>query len=880
PWPLADLLTLFWDVFFDKEDTDKKKDDSDYVRKYALRPWLKPNQGTNLPALLILSHGEISGAEKSDLEKVSPLWEHLRSATAFGYDLGEIDKWALQDARHDLIETALGACQDPIDERADFVEEASHKLAMALGDTQWPINEITLWDFSSSIAALFKSGVARSVLEGEIPSVGDMRWRFLSIRFDGLSYFSQVHHITDLIGRREAVEVALNAAQKLLEETYPLGNEVYRDENGAVFVVPDLSEQENILSLTNRDGTTLETLLNQAFAGLVEDDGAALAGELVPHISMGAAKKGKQLQLGKYLQETSLPLDTDPDKMDTWWSGKQAKNKEICTVCGVRPVGYKPKGAQMPGWVKSIKAEDRHVCCVCLHRRGRRARDWLQKKPSTTIWTDEVVDINGRFALLVGQFDLANWLDGTLIGTMHKPASFARVRRCWETTYNFWNDVKENLIADENEEKQPRLALKPKNSADLHLGRYHAYELQVGGQGINVVWDPLGEELILTEQLHALGKRLGFSEDEDIVCRLSEWFENCNDENGWTLYEPHGYGSSPKKSGQKIFMQFVHGDVCGYTPNIALVSEPSLFMTIIPADKAMKVVNAIKQKYEREMSKVQDRLPLHLGMVIAKRRTPLRAVLDAGRAMLEKTETAQKWECCKVTDVQKKDTLPADETLNYLAKDNQHFEQWWNVKLECDHRVIPMRVAGVMGDGHTPDQWHAHFLTREPLPHDKFDDEPWIRHDDLKAGDEVYITPSTFDFEYLDTTARRFEIAYDENGQRRGRPTRPYYLAEIEDIQKVWGIISTQMSSTQWMRVSDLIERKRRAWQEPRGFTGEYSETFRQFISDRIHNIKWKQKQKLEKAEDWMLLEQAALHGMLDDIIDLYHEALKEPEEA
>jgi len=72
---------------------------------------------------------------------------------------------------------------------------------------------------------------------------------------------------------------------------------------------------------------------------------------------------------------------------------------------------------------------------------------------------DEVADINGRVALLVGQFNLDRWLDGALIRSLlinppegiiseaddvdkhEKSPSFARIRRIWETTRKFWQDV-------------------------------------------------------------------------------------------------------------------------------------------------------------------------------------------------------------------------------------------------------------------------------------------------------------------------------------------------------------------------------------------------------------------------------------------------------
>ena len=64
-------------------------------------------------------------------------------------------------------------------------------------------------------------------------------------------------------------------------------------------------------------------------------------------------------------------------------------------------------------------------------------------------------------------------------------------------------------------------------------------------------------------------------------------------------------------------------------------------MALVPADKALDVAQAIKTKYETEMGKVRNRLPLTLGLVFAQARTPLAAVLDAGRRMLKRKPQEQ-----------------------------------------------------------------------------------------------------------------------------------------------------------------------------------------------------------------------------------------------
>jgi hypothetical protein len=289
----------------------------------------------------------------------------------------------------------------------------------------------------------------------------------------------------------------------------------------------------------------------------------------------------------------------------------------------------------------------------------------------------------------------------------------------------------------------------------------------------------------------------------------------------------------------------------------------------------MDIVAAIREKYERELSKVQDRLPLHLGLVIAKRRTPLRAVLDAGRVLLKRPS---EWEAWTVQSRSKGGTAP-----KHLAND-AHFAKWWQVTLRNGKRTLTLRVADRMGDGETEDRWHAHVCTKRPGD-DKVNPESNVTHvSDLTEGETVYLKPATFDFEYLDTTARRFAIAYDGEGRRHGRVSRPYLLNDIETIVEVWRVLNAHLESSQILWIHGLIEEKRRVWhlQEedhpqpapPRGPDAEYAAAFKHFVKDTLRRAEWKEK-KPPESEDFDLLVKAAIDGTLADVIDLYHEALK-----
>jgi len=244
-------------------------------------------------------------------------------------------------------------------------------FAEAWGDTRRPINEVTLWDWSSIVAALYKAELARCVLTTQQRSPSDVAWRLLSIRVDGLQYLLSVSRIPDLLARRELLSDAWNRVQTLIEETYPLGLEVYRDENGPVFVVPDI---ENLLdeSQVAQDGgerKTLRDLIRDAFAaGTVKNDSSlAIRHERVPELYLDDKPwKGQPApqelppivnHLKRDIRET-----TDPQWLETLWQNQNAKAcPEVCTVCGLRPQGY------------SSQARERKVCDVCEQRRADRA---------------------------------------------------------------------------------------------------------------------------------------------------------------------------------------------------------------------------------------------------------------------------------------------------------------------------------------------------------------------------------------------------------------------------------------------------------------------------------------------------------------------------
>lgn len=708
-----------------------------------------------------------------------------------------------------------------IEQRYLFLRELESAFNHAVGDTRRPINEVTLWDWGSATASLWKAIAARYILENQTD--GDLKWRILSINSDGLSFLERAPTLGDLVGRQAALQLALDDVRKLLEVTYPLGNEVYRDENGSAFVVPALDGDD-------ADGNRLRGLIKSHILNTLSQ--SELGGELQPYIHITQADKQAAV-LHKALATPPPPVAPFQDSLSRWWQGEAT---DVCTVCGVRPQGW---GA--PNDNQRSKAQGRNVCYICLERRGVRAKIWAQARNKTgaerkpwerTIWLDEVADENGRLALLVGKFDLSQWLNGDLVQTLlvvcdpansryePKNPSFARLQRVWRTTQQFWQTVQDEDIPTVSRLRpQYRLSIAVTNADELSdvLGDYHTYDAEINGRTLSVVWDSQDRLLLTADNLVAWVKTDIESQPDrpDDGARerrlANKLLASLPDE--IPLFEPGGYRQR-RRVGPQVRIDRQRSEVftVAYAPITGLLAEPNAFMALVPAAVALDTATKIVQRYELEMSKVRNRLPLFLGMVFFDRRQPLFSALDAGRRLLKRPFSSVE---CEVTNNQSRLRRDAPDHLSHA-----HFEQWQEMQLEtASGEILTWRVSTSMGDGMTPDEWYpyVHVLRdkdgnlpvgRQQFTHPKHPDQHWVHVRDVQPGDTVRFVPSQFTWLHLDTSARRFEA---------GNSEKIHPLEELARITALWQKVknlaaANRLSESQWHGVITLLITKRQMW--------------------------------------------------------------------
>ena len=373
---------------------------------------------TGFVKLMMDAHGRGSGIEKGILDKFAPGQEtDVYLSTSLGYEPDKpINLDGLHEKRKKLYKSLLElliflekdymrlSSDEWVTFRSTLTQKINTSFSITVAETRRPLNDVTLLDQTAMSVAFFKAALAQNLLLGKWkdPSqkkVADKyRWRLLRVGLNGLTFWGNSMRISDLLSRKELINDALDKVQNILEVTYPLGTEVYRDENGSIFIVPDIA---NLLSYT--DG--IQSLEGQLQAIADEESPQKLSGEAHFHFPLPPLSEDTRdmLSFGKLAMRN--PAEPAPQIAWLQEQWQQGKERDICPICGLRPQG--------PG----KKALSRRVCDICEERRSGRSRQWIEN-PTTTIWIDEVADRNGQLALLVGYFDIVDWLSGSAFNTV------------------------------------------------------------------------------------------------------------------------------------------------------------------------------------------------------------------------------------------------------------------------------------------------------------------------------------------------------------------------------------------------------------------------------------------------------------------------------
>jgi len=715
--------------------------------------------------------------EEGDSQTGVPSSTVAEASTAFGVEI---------PLATDLTKRLKGLPFAELGNRNRFREAVIESFAGVVADTRRPENEVTLWDWANIVAALYKAALAGALL-GYKPKPADLRWRLLSVRVDSATFIENVARIPDLLARQGLLRDGFERVRRLLEETYPLATRVYQDQENSIYIVPNVA---NLLDATDAQGQTLSVLIRAEFEkGTVEEKKPALKGEVIPAVQLDTREWQAQSPdrrtfdvppIAKLLKE-GVSTYADHCQVTDWW--RDQKDTALCPVCRLRPMREKAE-----------------ACEHCIERRGSRIETWL-KNPGTTIWMDEIADANDRVALIVGKFRLDNWLSGEMVQTLlvkaaendpdkcvPKNPSPARLRRVWETTQRFWTETVEGLLksyAYATETKNPalrgtRLLVIPDKKDGWKENVL--YDGTLNGQAISLLWRDDAKYFVTISNL-----QLAAGDATDMNELAGQWKEQQI-----VVTDP----DNPRRQIRFVVQSAMHamGEMGTYAPYLPLLASPDQFLALVPASDALTIAEKICKQYTEQFGKVQNRLPLFLGIVFFQRKLPLAAVVDTARRMVDSLDTL-KWTQLKEWQVEHKQDNGKEVVLKLK---NEHKER------------VEYHVLVKMGDDSTDDVWYPYFFVKgDPRPCRRCfqHNGHWLVHvSDLHAGDTVCVIPSRFAYIYLEHTAQRF--CFDPNRD-------VMLLDELPRLRGMWNALQQSgITDTGLRGVQALLETKAAAWGE------------------------------------------------------------------
>ncbi|MGC8979422.1 CRISPR-associated protein Csx11 [Caldisericum sp.] len=292
---------------------------------------------------------------------------------------------------------------------------------------------------------------------------------------------------------------------------------------------------------------------------------------------------------------------------------------------------------------------------------------------------------------------------------LRKNPSPARLRRIWESTQEFFEDIKKNLCA---------YAGIPQNRRT----RYYWENVKINGKDVYIqdgeYYD--GEAVFWANN----GKVYLISYIKDLTSGAK--FNLKRDKNNDIEGKEKAIGVSIDLDNAKTEL---------YQPYMSIIDPtPISWQFIIPAEYVPNLIDNVMKKYDEHFKFVYGKLPLHIGVVVQNYKKPLyvgikalrkirRDIKDVGKLEItvEASKVKEKLKCQKI-----------EESLNnthsyyslYKGKNNEGYEFY----------IKPS------------------------------DNKHWILNIcEFNGDDKVTIVPNTFDFEFLDINTRRNDIYYDSD---------------------------------------------------------------------------------------------------------------------
>ena len=350
----------------------------------------------------------------------------IYASTVFGHEwplgeLGEQDqaRIKLYEALCPLLEKYLcgGKCFQP-DTRDEIFQAVQNAFEKGLADTNRPGNDTTLWEHSYAVASILKILAIHNIYHGteKVQEAKDVVYGIWGIGWDGMQFLSYGQKIGDITQRKKIIGSIQGKIKRLVENEIPIGNTIYEDDNGIYFIVP-----ANFMPIIKEDAenTTEHAVYKKDFTEIKNKIQSITAKESNAELQASFAGKAMCRQLTAIINviekletKTGFRFNNTEDDSDfdqnfnKEFLSQSDDSKEVCSICRLRPVG------------SALDKDNNKICSICNTRRSDASSDNKKDNSGQTIFIDEIVDKNQRAALIIGRFELKQWLNGEMVRSL------------------------------------------------------------------------------------------------------------------------------------------------------------------------------------------------------------------------------------------------------------------------------------------------------------------------------------------------------------------------------------------------------------------------------------------------------------------------------
>ena len=269
------------------------------------------------------------------------------------------------------------------------------------------------------------------------------------------------------------------------------------------------------------------------------------------------------------------------------------------------------------------------------------------------------------------------------------------------------------------------------------------------------------------------------------------------------------------------------------------IDSGSVMLLMRADDKLWQCCSNIYNEYCERFARVRHLLPFHLSVTIFYYKSPLYVAIDAARRF-------------------NRLAMEMGEKLWTVREDVKRENDHYLLELE-DHRQrrIIWKIPALLPNG-KKDTFYSWFWVEG---NNRFP----VHVSELKQGQQIYVYPSTFDYEILDTTTRRYDIRLTDNDSRphlfcASRGPRPYPLSVWDSWQDIKTLIK-KIDTSQRKHLVEQLGYVHANWHR------EDEEEARQGLCEDLLNVilgKYATKEQKDK------LLAMAMDGSLFDFVEWY----------